>query len=106
MTNGEKFKTAEERSKAFGNYCNSQSRGCNECPLNKFAGDMCRFAWLDLEYKGKPKACPFCGGEAVIISSIHEGCEYHHVECTKCHGSSIGAILVDESIDAWNRRVS
>lgn len=109
MTNGEIFKTVNERSEAYLRFCKKQDQ-CHNCKLNgdhKENGNVgCVFKWLDLEFTEEPKPCPFCGGEAKVVSTIHKGCEYHHVECTKCHGSSIGAILVDESIDAWNRRVS
>jgi Lar family restriction alleviation protein len=104
MTNGEKFKTAEERAKAFDNYCISQKSGCNKCPLNKYAGDACRFKWLDLEYKAELKLCPFCGTEARLIS----GTEDHYVVC---RNDDCAAALVarsfsseEEAIDAWNRR--
>jgi Lar family restriction alleviation protein len=103
MTNGEKFKTADERSKAFGNYCNSQSCGCNKCPLNKFAGDMCRFAWLDLEYKEKPKPCPFCGHTEVDI--VLSGCHGGFDACCKDCGATIIAESKTMVIEKWNRRV-
>lgn len=106
MTNAEKFKTAEERSKAFGNYCNSQSRGCNKCPLNKFAGDcLCRFAWLDLEYNVVLKPCPFCGGEARTVSGNSVGATLYIVECKKCFATTVSKLKEDEAISEWNRRV-
>jgi Lar family restriction alleviation protein len=106
MTNGEKIRTVEERIKHFNGFCTT--RKCNICKCTGKGTSIlrCAFEWLELEYKEELNPCPFCGGESVVISSIHEGCEYHHVECKKCHGSSIGTILADESIAAWNRRVS
>jgi Lar family restriction alleviation protein len=106
MTNGEKFKTAEERGKMFNAYCHSQL--CDDCELNKFnerQESSCYFHWLDLEHKEELKNCPFCGGKAGVVSGIHEGCEYHWVECSECYGRSIGTSLADRTIAAWNRRV-
>lgn len=48
MTNGEKYKTTEERTKAFREYCNGTK--CTECPNRKHTDTRgCGFAWLDLE---------------------------------------------------------
>lgn len=45
MTNAEAFKTAEERRKAFNEYCDTSN--CITCPLN--GGKDCKFEWLNLE---------------------------------------------------------
>lgn len=45
MTNQEKYKTAEEREKAFSQFCSENT--CGACPLN-VTGD-CRYPWLGLE---------------------------------------------------------
>lgn len=51
MTNAEKYKTAEERERAFERFCGG--RDCSTCPLNDFGGlyahTSCRFPWLDLD---------------------------------------------------------
>lgn len=85
MTNAEKYKTVYERSTAFRKFCgeNISKHSCSKCILHDY--NVCEFAWLDLEHKEELKKCPFCGGEAKVTSSIHQGCEYHCVECTKCH---------------------
>jgi Lar family restriction alleviation protein len=100
MTNGEKFKTAEERGKAFENHCNSQKSGCNKCILNKYAGDMCRFAWLELEYKEELKPCPFCGGE----SELGKDENLYYVRCQECLTETKVYDNDYEAIAAWNRR--
>lgn len=104
MTNGEMFKTAEERKKAFENYCLSRKHGCNKCELGKFAGDMCRFAWLDLEYKEELKPCPFCGGEARIIICGCGCSNYYHVKCKSCFCASPSHPQKDNAVSVWNRR--
>ena len=48
MTNAEKYKTPEERSKAFDAYCMATS--CDECPC-QIVPASCEYAWLDLEAK-------------------------------------------------------
>ena len=51
MTNAEKFKTAEERHKAFRAFCESHT-SCAVCILQHIVTDKyidCHFRWLDLE---------------------------------------------------------
>ena len=51
ITNSEKYKTAEERDKAYREFCNRSDEDCYHCP----AGDPlvgcigCHFKWLELE---------------------------------------------------------
>ena len=50
MTNEQKYKTPEERTYAFNEWC--FSRDCESCKLkahNFDGGDGCRFYWLALE---------------------------------------------------------
>ena len=63
------------------------------------------------------KRCPFCGGEAKLISNRIEYEDVHAVRCQKC-GASIGFnvqefgeyrpgyVFKDNAIAAWNRRVT
>ena len=97
MTNAEKYKSPDERRIAYEDYC----KVCEK----EDKALMDEFWWLDLEYKEELKNCPFCGGKAGVVSGIHEGCEYHWVECSECYGRSIGTSLADRTIAAWNRRV-
>ena len=61
------------------------------------------------------KPCPFCGGEAMLISSPHNGIFY--IQCCSCTAmigrkrkivsSMVGREFFeskDEAIEAWNRR--
>lgn len=105
MTNGEKFRAVVDRAYHFELFCESQKHGCNDCELTDCAGDGCRYAWLELEYKEELKTCPFCGSKASILS----GLEDHYVVC--CNDDCAAAIVArsypspEEAIAAWNRRV-
>lgn len=100
MTNGEKFRAVVDRAYQFKLFCESQKHGCNDCKLKDCAGDGCRYAWLELEYKAELKPCPFCGGEAVLYVG-----ECSFVKCHSCDAESFHGELLDEVVSAWNRRV-
>lgn len=79
MTNGEKYKTAEERAKGFETFCFEHI--CAACPLNAIKPDCGdsrgQFAWLDLEAEeveddvvAKPLPCPFCGCTDVVMQDV------------------------------------
>lgn len=91
MTNGEKFKTAEERRSAYGKYC-------AECRKHKTLIED-KFEWLELEYKVVLEPCPFCDGEA----ELREG-EFSFVKCSNCDAESFHGETSDEVVAAWNRR--
>lgn len=81
MLNSEKFKTAEERGKAFDKWCHTRG-GCDMCILHDAGIELqtcvCSFYWLDLETEAeKPLPCPCCGGECVVESHS----EGHNVRC-------------------------
>lgn len=48
MTNAEKYKTVEERTAAFNDYCKERQHSCVDCKIQTFTRD-CRFRWLELE---------------------------------------------------------
>ena len=51
MTNGERYKTAEERKEAFDIFCEKQGK-CPRCKFNDNKGVVsCCLHWLDDEYK-------------------------------------------------------
>lgn len=55
-----------------------------------------------MEYELKP--CPFCGGEARIISDIYVGKLEHLAACRYCKASSWTYESKEEAIEAWNNR--
>ncbi len=113
MTNGQKYKTAEERVKAFGEFCKNEfCDQCNhlDCKLHKQGSEIlrCYDWWLALEFEDEIEPCPFCG----------EKCELHEiwdnemnrsagfdVRCTMCRYRSPEASQYDgsDAIAAHNR---
>ena len=69
ITNEMRFKTAEERVKAFGEFCKNEfCNQCNhlDCKLHKQGSAIlhCYDGWLALEAdEEKPDPCPFCGSQ-------------------------------------------
>lgn len=107
MTNGEKFKTAEERSAAWNEYCrihyDVSGNRCSECPLWKLG--ECRFTWLDLEYKEKLKPCPFCGSTPVLADNVETMRSLsYYVRCA-CGVRTVSALSESAAAEIWNRRV-
>lgn len=49
------------------------------------------------------KPCPFCGGEAVLISNDKE--QLYSVECQSCDCGTCDHLGPEIAIDVWNRRV-
>lgn len=106
MTNGEKYKTTNDRVYAFRKHCRDKGT-CHGCALNEtgvsrtICVDRCILDWLALEAEEeKPLNCPFCGRDAVCdrIPGISP-----NVKCTGCGASIYRDTLVD-AIAAWNRR--
>lgn len=97
MTNGERYKTCEERIEAHDAYCASRVGACDgEC-------DRCAFAWLAMEYKPKPMPCPFCGCAEIMNLEGQSGVVF--LECAKCGISTGWHKNKNDAIEAWNRRV-
>lgn len=98
MTNEEKFKTPEERAKAFEKFC--ENLLCIDCPLGELhSPNVCRYAWLALEFEDeKPMDCPFCGSKCEVIGAVN-----HRVKCTECNYESIMNSDREKVIAAHNR---
>ena len=73
MTNEQKYKTPEERVKAF--LSQREVPSIATVVANEFAH------WLALEAEEKPKPCPFCGGMTEVITD-EQG--YYGVSCIHC----------------------
>lgn len=113
MKNSEKFKTAEERAKAFTKWCAEKQKTaigkvakheCSDCPLDEHT-PCCFFFWLDLEAEEeKPLPCPFCGSNTVVKSNVTvRHVDNHLVECTNCQYRSEEKFDRDCAIAAHNR---
>lgn len=109
MTNGEKFKTAEERTDGFRKFCRN-FECCIDCPLyRREQSYACDFAWLDMEYKEKNvelKPCPFCG-KTPTLKTHFNACSkprYYYVACS-CGASFTSADCESDAVALWNRRV-
>lgn len=104
MTNQEKYKTAEERDKAFKASCIAQEN-CSQCPI-KTSSIRCQFLWLEQEVS-RLAPCPFCGGEARFVRMVEGqfGDEDNgFVKCLKCGIEQPCANTRSRAIAAWNRR--
>lgn len=96
MTNEEKYKTLEERNRAFNKYC--EEHDCRNCPLDGDVREECSFGWLALEVGDeKPESCPFCGAKVVKESGA--------LKCTAplCGYSLLLGVDPDNTVAAHNR---
>lgn len=98
MKNGEKFKTAEERAAAFGNWCYHQKRETNNCK----DCDECHFAWLEREEdQEKPLPCPCCGN--VEMAKFDDICNPKtFIFCPSCGYRSPWEMNIDVAIARHN----
>lgn len=102
MTNEEKFKTPEERSKAFSTFCNSD-RVCEDCRLkNMSASILCAYNWLALEAEEeeKPEPCFYCSNKTHIDHSKHDD---YSVLCDHCGYRSEVCKTKEDAISKHNR---
>jgi len=86
MTNGEKYKTAQERANAFRKFCESHDRVCAGCPLDcntRRSRDESMFAWLDLEKENSELR--ECLKEAADLECTSRGCLSFRDKT--CHGT-------------------
>lgn len=109
MTNGEKFKTAEERAKEFEAFCSGHI--CEVCPLRAIKPDCGasrgQFAWLELEADGaEPLPCPFCGYRCFAVESISKKKWLVFCEQNESCGYSSGAYATKGYAIAAHNRVA
>lgn len=103
MTNEEKYKTAEERSEKFDDFCKSYKK-CYDCPCYNINHYYCRFVWLSLDAESEPESkpvapCPFCGGENLIRHRTFVSC----VDCRACGPQGDNE---KDAVAQWNRRTN
>lgn len=97
MTNEERYKTTEERVKAFEEFC--ENRECIGCPLGKLSKpNGCRFAWLALEAE-EQMPCPFCGARCDLVSRGEDV----RVSCSECDYQFGNSLNRGATIAAHNR---
>ena len=107
MTNEQKYKTPEERIKAFDEFCNRN--GClKKCAAlgnrdpRKITMFGCMAYWLALEAEDeRPEPCPFCGNKYLAITK--DGNNLWSVSCTACLYESLHHMNRDTVIAAHNR---
>lgn len=110
MTNGKKYKTAEERFDEFRKFC--KDRQCEHCPCKgEIHGSdyKCMLEWLDLEYKEELKPCPFCGSKDIDYFETDFGRAddpfYFVIKCKDCNANIYAENgSLEDAIAAWNRR--
>lgn len=91
MTNEQKYKTPDERIKAFDDFCKGQGDRCNHCEIARKRLSIsrrseCVVYWLALEAEDeKPEQCPFCGGTTEVTKD-EQG--YYGVSCIHCDYTS------------------
>lgn len=101
MKNYEKFKTVEERAKAFGEYC--KYKVCNQCKdVNPAKAVKCLLEWLEEEFHEElPLPCPFCGGTRWSKQDqIHNPNKY--IVCNRCGYRSPFEFDLDVAIRSHN----
>ena len=79
MTNEQKYKTAEERVKAFLSHREASSIA------NVIANEFAHWLALEAEEEPEPNPCPFCGGMTEVIKD-EQG--YYGVSCIYCDYTS------------------
>lgn len=113
ITNSEKFKTAEERTKEFNKFCKGN---CINCKVYKVKKDQpisnCTFVWLGMEAdEEKLLPCPFCGSEddVKVFSRISSGYKLYGIRCENknclVNTETVMFTTRDRAIATWNRRV-
>ena len=114
MTNGEKYRSIDDRVTAFRRYC--ADIGCPNCCIKPYAEakhnmcvDRCILKWLALEAEeDKPLTCPFCGSVDIKVMSLvrpdYVVSSCYVVSCCNCGAVSRAEATKTDAIAAWNRR--
>ena len=101
ITNEMRYKTAEDRVKAFGEFCdhNICDKSCAAYGNLTCETSECMARWLSLEAEEeKPEPCPFCGKECRVLRG-----RIVSVSCSECNYMSSGSTEEAEAIATHNR---
>lgn len=118
MTNEQKYKTPEERMRAFWRFCKGQEKknGCPGCPTKGVPPyrEKCALTWLALEAEDELLPCPFCGGKAKFheergtfeVDGSKLPTVHYEVYCSMCFAQTSSVAGGDKNIviERWNRR--
>ena len=110
LTNEQKYKTAEERVKAFGEFCerNVCDKSCAALGTrnpNEVMTSDCMAYWLALESEEeKPEPCPFCGGKMQLM--LEQNNDTHCLVCNGGCGYTTGAYASEVEAISWHNRVA
>lgn len=100
MKNSEKYRTAEERARAFKEWCHGL---CGNCPLERHDLNGCGMLWLDLEAEEEPLPCPFCGGETWVRDYVPANERVYDILCHGCEYRSQKFYSRNHVVAAHNR---
>ena len=100
MTNEQKYKTAEERAKAFKKFCDNTQ--CSQCPYKGESRLVCPMYWLADEYKEPEQDLPFKVDVLDVVATDGKqtiaGC------CDKYNAKSLCNRLNAAAL-AWHKRM-
>ena len=111
MTNEQKYKTPEERGKAFEEFCRSHDGVCVKCKHHGPYNGPCILRWLADEYKDPKQDLPF-----ILMTELRNGCQVSTIcsfdgkEVISCHNilgddqaycDSLNAVAL-----AWHKRMN
>ena len=106
MTNEQKYKTTDERIKAFDDFCKGQGDRCNHCEIARKRISIsrrseCVVYWLALEAEEKIEPCFYCGNKHLAITK--DGNNLWSVSCAYCLYESRHHMNRDTAISEHNR---
>ena len=113
MTNEQKYKTPDERVKAFMDFYGEQKDGiCKLCMFQKNGcigskvsrGFLCYQNWLALPCEEeKLESCPFCGDKGEVHLIEIKDPKENFVRCARCFYTSPHCDYANEAVAAHNR---
>lgn len=107
ITNAQKYKTIDERVRAFWDFCD-RKHDCKKCELNNGCRSEveCILRWLELKASIEPMNCPYCKSPCTVENvCTNEDQTSKYVCCTNedCMYQSANAKSENEAVIAHNR---